>query len=606
MTTDKSNLLHTLGFDPATISRKYEEEADKRTARTQRPQPLSASPGHPVSTRDPFAVPLDRKPLADEVDVVVIGGGFTGLITSSHLRRDGVPLIRVIDKAGGFGGVWYWNRYPGIRCDANSFVYLPLLEEVDTIPSEMFAHGDEIRAHCAALAEKFELDEAACLQTQVTGMRWQESTSQWLVSTDRGDRISARFVCLGSGTMHSPAVPAVPGLEEFTGKVFHSSRWDYAYTGGDSQGGLTKLADKRVAVIGTAASAIQFIPHVAAAAKELLVVQRTPVIVNPRDNQAIDPCAYRSRTPGWQQELIDNFTAVTQTPVGQTPPEVDLVNDTLTNMVKESRTPPPELKAALADLDEPTRALLMNYAAMEKIRAQIGATVDDPDTAEALKPYYNLGCKRPQFSDTYLQAFNRPNVRLIDTQGQGIERLTAHGFVANGNEYQADCIIFATGFEVSTGSRRGSEIPIIGRDGQLLSDKWAHTARSLHGIMTAGFPNLFIVGDITQSTFTLNFSQLVLEQARYISTLISRCIRDEIASIEVRTEAEERWMQHLASRTADAPQIDLACGPDEVGGLVRSGYPGGPLEYFQILRAWLSHEYDQDLLVEQATEIQPV
>ncbi len=605
MTTQHHQLAASLGFDPEALQRKYEEETAKRGAHHRTPHLRAGSNDHAVSAKDPFAVPLEREPLVDDVDVVVVGGGFTGLITSSFLHKAGVPLVRVIEKAGGFGGVWYWNRYPGIRCDASSFVYLPLLEDVDTVPSERFVQGDEIREHCAALAEKFNLDEAACLQTQVTGMRWDEATSRWLVSTDRGDQIGARFVCLGSGTLDSPTIPHVAGLDQFEGKIFHSSRWDYDYTGGSSQGALTKLSDKRVAVVGTAASAIQFIPHLAENAKELLVVQRTPVMVNPRGNQATDSASYRSLPAGWQQELIENFTAVTQISAAQTPPVMDLIDDTTTSLFRGARTPSPEVAAALVDTDPSTRALMVNFASMEKIRAGMAALVDDPDTAEALTPYYHLGCKRPQFSDSYLQTFNRPNVRLIDTQGHGIERLTAHGVVANGEEYPVDCIIFATGFEVSGGSRRGAEFPIIGREGQLLSDKWAHGPRSLHGIMTAGFPNLFILGDITQSAFTLNFSHLILEQANYVSTLISRCRTEAIASIDVRPEAEDRWMMVVARRSAEAPTIDLGCVNDDIGGLVRSGYPGGPLEYFQALRDWLVDGYDRDLFVEHTSALQP-
>ncbi len=592
-----------LGFDPEAIRRRYLEESEKRVSQGSAPSQLAAASAV-VSDADPFSEPFRRAPLADEVDVAVVGGGFTGLITGAHLRKAGVPLVRIIDKAGGFGGVWYWNRYPGIRCDVDSYVYMPLLEDAGTMPSEKYAHGDEIRAHCQALAEAFSLDETACLQTQVTGMRWDQDASRWLITTDRGDQVRARFVCLGSGTLDRPSIPAVPGLGEFTGRVFHSSRWDYRYTGGDARGGLTGLAGKRVAVVGTAASAIQFIPHLADDAGHVTVFQRTPVIVSPRGNQATDPAWYRSQPPGWQQERTENFTAVTQTPPWQQPPERDLVDDSTTRMMKMARNPPPQLAAALHDTDPRTRALLLNYAAMEKIRAAMAALVDDPPTAEAIKPYYNLGCKRPQFSDDYLQTLNRPNVTLVDTQGRGIERLTAGGVVANGVEYQADCVIFATGFAVSVGNRRAGAFPVTGRDGAALTGKWADGVRSLHGIMTSGFPNLFVVGDITQSAFTLNFTQLLSEQAAYVSTIISRCLDQAIASVDVRPEAEERWAEQVTRRAAGLPRIDLACPPDEIGALIRSGYPGGPLEYIQICRDWLENGFQADLAMERAAEAQ--
>ncbi|HZO35611.1 MAG TPA: NAD(P)/FAD-dependent oxidoreductase [Solirubrobacteraceae bacterium] len=587
-----------LGFDPEAIRKRYVQEQEKRSGPKTKQQLVATSSA--VSADDPFAEPVEREPLFDEVDVVVVGGGFTGLITGAHMRKAGVPLIRMIEKGGGFGGVWYWNRYPGIRCDVDSYIYLPLLEDVPTVPSEKFAEGGEIRAHCRAIADTFDLDEAACLQTQVTGMRWDEDSSRWSITTDRGDDMRARFVCLGSGVLDRPKIPDVPGLDEFQGHVFHSSRWDYDYTGGDAHGNLVNLKDKKVAVVGTAASAIQFVPHLAEFAEQLTVFQRTPSIVSPRGNQATDRDWYDNQPAGWQTERMENFTAVIQSPPWLKPPERDLVADTTTTLFTAMRNPPADLAEKLRDSPRPTQMLMANYERMERLRASIDAVVDDPDTAEALKPYYNLGCKRPQFSDTYLTAFNRPSVTLVNTEGGGIERLTPNGIVYDGVEYEADCIIFATGFAAALGPARAGEFPITGRDGQLLSEHWSDGVRSLHGMLTAGFPNLFVVGGIAQAALTINFSHILTEQAAHAAAIIKRCLDEGIASVDVRPEAEERWAEAIAETGAKLPHMDLGCSPDDVQLLLRSAYPGGPLEYIRIVREWRGEGFERDLVLERA------
>ncbi|MFJ8025765.1 flavin-containing monooxygenase [Streptomyces sp. NPDC096311] len=590
-----------LGFDPEEISRKYREEAERRRPVDQTLSVPVAS-GTPVSVADPFADPDYTRPaLTDEVDVIVLGAGFTGLITAIQLRKAGVKSVRVIDKAAGFGGVWYWNRYPGIRCDVESYIYLPMLEDIDLVPPERYAHGDDIRAHCQALAEKFGLDETACLQTQVTGVRWEAETDRWVVTTDRGDEMRSRFVCLGGGSLDVPVVPDVPGLDEFEGHVFHSSRWDYAYTGGTAHGELTELVDKKVAVIGTSASAIQFIPYLARDAEALTVFQRTPAAVLPRGNRVTDTEWYSGQAAGWQMERIENFTAVVQSPPGEAPPALDLVDDSMTQLFKWTRTPPQSLAAGIAGLDAPTRQLMINYALMEKVRADMGALVDDPETAEAVKPYYNLGCKRPQFSDSYLQSLNAPHVSLVDTMGQGIERLTRTGVVAGGEEYEADCVIFGTGFSVNGARAHTGGFPVIGRGGHQLADKWADGMSSLHGIMTAGFPNLFVIGSISQAAHSFTFSHFVIEQAAYSSALVTRCRDTGQASVEPRIEAENGWQERIAADRAQVPRIDLGCAPDEVFKLVRSGYPGGPIAYQRICRDWLENGgVERDLVFQPA------
>lgn len=592
-----------LGFDPETIRLRYRAERLKRQLGAMVTRTPVVGLGEVAA--DPFAEPIDRPPVADEVDAVVIGGGFAGLVTAAQLRKAGVAQVRVIERAGGFGGVWYWNRYPGIRCDIDAYSYLPMLEDVGTIPSQKYADGEEIRMHCAALARTFELDTTALLQTQVSGLRWDQDGSRWIVTTGRGDRIRARFVCISNGTLDMPSIPEVEGLATFGGRVFHSSRWDFEYTGGNSHGGLDKLTGKRVVVVGTAASAIQFIPHLADYADHVTVVQRTPVIVMGRENPPTDLDWFTHQPEGWQQQRQQTFTALTQGPPGQPVPDNNLGDDATVNLFRWTRNPPPNVIAALGEVEPAQRMLIVNYWAMEKIRADMAAVIDDPETAEEIKPYYNLGCKRPQFSSTYLQTFNRPNVTLLDTQGRGLDRMTAGAVVVGGVEHEADLVIFATGFAATAGASRAEAFPVIGRGEVTLSAKWADGTRPLHGIMTSDFPNLFVVGDVAQSAFTFNFTHLIAEQARYVSTIVGRCLGEGVSSVEPSREAEARWAEHLDSRTGAVPRIDLGCPPDEVMKLIRAGYPGPPLEYMRICREWLDDGAERDLVIERAATAAP-
>jgi cyclohexanone monooxygenase len=533
--------------------------------------------------------PSEREPLTDEVDVIVIGGGFTGLITAARLRESGVERVRIIEKGADVGGVWYWNQYPGVRCDVDSYVYLPLLEEVGTVPTEKYSEGSEILEHCRKLATNYDLYADACFGTQVTGVEWDEDISRWIVRTDRNDSIRARFVCLGSGVLDLPKVPDLPGLKDFEGHSFHTSRWDYGYTGGDSHGGLVNLTDKRVAVIGTAASAIQCVPVLAEYAKELFVVQRTPSVIDIRDNRSTDLEWFTQQEPGWQKRRMENFTAITS----GVPQEVDLVADRTTMMLGPAGRPagPPLPPAEMAKA-----RLLGNYTKMEELRARISTIVSDPDTAESLKPYYNLGCKRPQFSDVYLDTFNKSNVTLIDTQGRGVDRMTRDGFEVDGTEYDVDCVVFATGFAGGLPLSEAAGFEVSGRHGVTLASKWRHGTRSLHGIYTNGFPNLFVIGGVSQAVLTINFSHGVDEQASHVAAVISRCTQDGASAVDVTPEAEDRWAGIIETKAAERSKIDLECTPADHVDLFNSTYGGGPLEYFAILDEWLQNGFSDDVV----------
>lgn len=540
---------------------------------------------------DPYVEPgFERAPLTDEVDVVLVGAGFGGLLLGAHLRELGVESIRLIDSAGDVGGTWYFNRYPGVACDIESYVYIPLLEELDYLPTEKYAKGAEIYAHCRNIAEHFDLYRDACLQTTVTAIRWDEAIRRWVISTDRGDSIRARFVSLANGFLQKPKLPGIPGLDAFSGPAFHTSRWDFDYTGGDADGNLTRLADQRVGVIGTGASAVQCIPHLAEAAEHLYVFQRTPSSVDVRANRPTDPEWAASLAPGWQRARVDNFQTLTAG--GWV--EEDLVNDGWTDILTK-------LLAMLTADDDPDlapeaidRAVeLADFLKMEEIRARVDQLVDDPDTAEALKPWYRQFCKRPCFHDGYLQTYNRPNVTLVDTHGRGVERITGRGTVVDGTEYELDCLIFATGFEVGTDYSRRNGYPIVGVDGRTLTDARADGVRTFHGLHIDGFPNLFMVS-VAQAGFTTNFVYLLDVQARHAAWTIATALERGIDRFEATPDAVDAWVDAVMERSGRTEEFSKHCTPgfyNNEGQVTRktlqSGfYFGGPTEYAEILEAW--------------------
>ncbi len=435
-----------LGFDPDALREKYRAEREKRLRAdgNQQYKEIAGEFAHYLD--DPYVTAgFTREPLTDEVDVVVVGGGFGGLLTGARLREAGVKDVRLIEKGGDFGGTWYWNRYPGAACDVESYVYLPLLEEIGYLPVEKYTRAPEILAHCRAIGKYFDLYANACFQTEVTEMRWDEAASRWIIHTNRGDAMKARYVIMANGPLHRPKLPGIAGVESFKGHSFHTSRWDYEYTGGDSNGGLEGLKDKRVGIIGTGATAVQCVPHLGAAAKQLYVFQRTPSSIDVRGNRPTDPDWASSLTPGWQQRRMDNFNIL----VSGGFQDEDLVNDGWTEIIRnllilarrdhEAGVAPPS--------QNPGEILeLADFQKMEQIRSRVESMVADKATAEALKPYYRQFCKRPCFHDDYLATFNRPNVALVNTDGKGVDKITETSVWANGQEYEIDCLIYATGF----------------------------------------------------------------------------------------------------------------------------------------------------------------
>jgi len=579
--------------DPDALRARYREEREKRLRSDGVRQYVEVAGRFAHFVDDPYVAPgFTRAPLTDEVDVALIGGGFGGLLAGARLKQAGVQSVRIVEKGGDFGGTWYWNRYPGAACDIESYVYLPMLEELGYVPKEKYSRAPEIFAYCRMIAEKFDLYRDACLQTEVTSLDWDASRARWIVRTDRNDAFAARFVALSNGFLQRPKLPGVPGIETFRGHTFHTSRWDYAYTGGNADGGLEKLADKRVGIIGTGATAVQCVPHLGAGAKELFVFQRTPSSIGVRANRPTDPQWAASLEPGWHQKRMDNFQMLTAGGFA----EEDLVADGWTDIIRKVLFVMQSAEDADLSPEGLARKVEMaDFLNMEDIRARVASIVNDPATAEALKPWYRQFCKRPCFHDEYLQTFNRPNVHLVDTQGKGVERITERGVVVDGREYELDCLIFATGFEVGTDYARRSGYEVRGRDGLTLTKKWQDGVRTLHGIHIHGFPNLFMMS-IAQSGLTVNFPYMINEQAKHLAYCVAEVLRRGLRSFEVTAAAEAEWVGTILARAQDHTSFAEQCTPGYYNNEGRLSpqarqnmfFMGGPLEFVELLVRWRS------------------
>ena len=588
--TDSNSTAAPLNFDPDALREKYRFERDKRLRPEGNAQYHSIDGEFSNYVDDPYVTGISvRAPLNDEVDVVIIGGGFGGLISAARLLEGGIGNIRIIEKGGDFGGTWYWNRYPGAACDTESYIYLPLCEELNFVPKEKYTHAPEILQHCHNIAQHYDLYNRACLQTQVTEMSWEETQKRWIIKTDRGDAMQARFVIMSNGPLNRPKLPGIPGITDFEGHTFHTSRWDYDYTGGTSEGNLDRLADQRVAIIGTGATAVQCIPHLGASAKSLHVFQRTPSSIDVRANRPTDADWAKSLPKGWQKARMENFNALTSGRIV----EEDLVMDGWTEIIRNLISMANYRGKDIDPRDIPKLMEMADFQKMEQIRARVDTLVEDPKTAEALKPYYRQFCKRPCFHDNYLQTFNRPNVTLVDTQGQGVTSMSANGVTANGQTYEVDCVIFATGFEVGTAYTRRAGYDLQGRDGERLSDKWATGLKTLHGLHSRGFPNVFFMST-AQAGFTTNFPHAMDESAHHMRYIIERCLEEGVTAIEPSQVAEDAWVQEIIglSRISESFQADCTPGYYNNEGqsnptsTQNSAYGKGPIPFFQRMAAW--------------------
>ncbi len=593
----EGNPKDKLGFDPNELRAKYRYERDKRLREEGNAQYQEVADEFASYTDDPYTEWVERDPLHDEVQVAIIGGGFGGLLMGGRLREAGFDDIRVIEKAGDFGGTWYWNRYPGAMCDVESYCYLPLLEELNYIPKHKYSYAPEIFEHSKAIARHYDLYKNACLQTGVSDMRWDDTSGRWIIHTDRGDAIRAQFVAMANGPLNRPKLPGIPGITSFKGHTFHTSRWDYDYTGGDSEGNLTGLSDKRVAIIGTGATAVQCIPHLGAGAQHLYVFQRTPSSIDVRANRETELDFAEQLEPGWQQRRMDNFNIL----VSGGDQDEDLVSDGWTEIFRNltgiaAKTASRELGRRLTSREKGQLMELLDFQKMSQVRARAEEIVNDPDTAEALKPWYRQFCKRPCFHDEYLPTFNRPNVTLVDTDGKGVERVTEHGIVANGTEYPVDCIVFATGFEVGTSYTRRAGYDIIGRNGLSLSDKWSKGWRTLFGLQANGFPNCFFLG-FTQTALSVNVPHALNEQAKHVTYILDQARQRGAGRIEATLEAEDMWLAEMQDKARIAERFYAECTPgyynnegklDTSNGFFAGTYGAGPIKFFRILDDWRS------------------
>jgi cyclohexanone monooxygenase len=581
--------------DLETLRARYRAERDRRleAGRSEAPDLVGSLASY---LDDPHNEPLPRVPVTDDVTVTIVGGGFGGLLIGAALRNKGVDSIRLIDKAGGVGGTWYWNRYPGVRCDIESYIYMPLLEELGYIPSERYAPGAEILRHAENIAARYNLTEGALFHTSVTAAVWQEDGHQWLISTDRGDEFRTRFIIGAIGFLSTPKLSAIPGLKTFPGRSFHTSRWDYSYTGGNSDGNLEKLRDKLVGVVGTGSSAIQVIPHVAASAKHLYVFQRTPAAVGRRDNRKTDSAWARTLAPGWQRRRMENFTALT---MGEGA-EIDMVRDGFSE-VFQSVLYQPRADAIAAGLSPEAIKEMIELAdarMMDKVRQRIAAIVRDPDTAEALKPYFYYLCKRPCFHDEYLDTFNRPNVTLVHSP-RGVEGIRENRVIADGREFELDLLVYSTGFETSweTGPTycRRAGFEIYGTGGRSLTEKWQAGTQTFHGIMSAGFPNLFFMpSGIATSVRTPNHMHTLTENAQHIAYIVREVLARDSVFCEPHPDREAEWVQYVVTQSADARPFWESCTPGRFNGegkivtLRRQdiSFVDRPLEFFRCLAKW--------------------
>jgi cation diffusion facilitator CzcD-associated flavoprotein CzcO len=581
------------------VNAKYQSEREKRLRPEATSQYRDFSGVFENFDRDPYADPeFARDPVVTETEVAIIGAGIGGLMAAAKLAQQGITDVRIIDKAGDFGGTWYWNRYPGAACDIESYIYMPMLEETGYIPTEKYAKAPEIFAHCKRIAEKFDLYPNALFQTLVQEVRWQDDSGRWEVSTNRGDKVHARFLIIAGGILHKAKLPGIPGVENFKGKSFHTSRWDYSYTGGSPTKRMVNLANKKVAILGTGATSVQVIPRLAETVGQLYVLQRTPSTVGVRANRPTDPEWAKTLQPGWQTERVENFTRI----VAGQPASEDMVNDGFSKIFGNN----PNALAISTDEER-----LLDLEAMEGVRARIESIVTDPVTAEALKPWYNQMCKRPCFHDDYLPAFNRPNVKLLDTSGKGVERITENAVVVDGVEYPVDCIIYGSGFETGTSYKNRLGFEIYGREGVAMTDAWAGGPSTLHGMLARGFPNLLIF-DQLQGGVAINFAHLMTELANHASWLIAHCIERGIVEIEPNSEAQETWFNTLMGRLGAQAMFLGQCTPGYFNGegsmevsaatIRMIPYFGPLLDFVQILRDWRADGTLAGVELKQATK----
>ena len=583
-------------YDPSTVRDKYLAERDKRLVEGRSAIRDLATDEHFARFRDdPFTPRTERASITDDVDVVIVGGGIAGITAGARLREAGIDRIRVVDQAGGFGGTWYWNRYPGVMCDVEASIYLPMLEEMSYVPRDRYASGEEIRTYLVSLAERYRLDDGALFHTGVERAEWEEASARWVVTTDRGDRLTCRYYVLGVGILNLLKLPALEGMETFAGPSFHTARWDYDVTGGAPGGEpMTALADKVVGLVGTGATGIQALPPLARDAKRVVVFQRTPSAVGVRGNRPVPPTFADDLAPGWQQARMDNFQAIM---LGRRV-EADLVDDGWTQHYAAVHHPPRTKGMSIEDYIRGGEEL--DFGIMEAHRRRVEELVHDPATAEALKPWYRYLCKRPCFHDEFLEAFNEPNVALVDSPA-GFDHIAPEGPVVDGVVHEVDVLIYGTGFEPElTPLARRAGHTIVGRGGVTLAEAWADGAASMFGMTSRGFPNLFVMpAPGQQAVVTVNYTHVAVLGAEWLGETVAQLEARGARCFDVAAGAQDAWVQHILDSYVDGSRVMAACTPSRINNEgdpasmnPRNGnYGRGLGDYFayrDVLHEWLA------------------
>jgi cation diffusion facilitator CzcD-associated flavoprotein CzcO len=573
----------------AKIEAKYTTERDKRLE--ERPQgeeqwiDTVTSEKWAWIQKDPWIHPDDHTKITVDISktakYLIVGGGYSGLLFAVRLIETGVKPEEIVitDSAGGYGGVWYWNRYPGIMCDVEGYIYMPLLEETAYMPKHKYSYGPELRGHADRIADKWGLRQRTIFRQHIKAMDWDANKNEWVVRTEfttsgRKDldlTIRAKYVLLAGGQLTHPKVPVVEGLDKFDRHMFHTSRWDYDYTGGsstDSKPELHKLKDKTIAIIGTGATAIQAVPELAKYAKHLYVVQRTPSSVDIRGQRETDTEWWKEMTSkkGWWGERNRNYADI----LGQKspPPAANLVADQWT-IDNPSYCTAWGYDGVLTP--DKTAGYVENLHAKdlpraERIRQRVEDIIQDKETAQKLKHWYPTWCKRPCFHDDYLPAFNQANVTLIDTDGHGVDRFTEKGVVVAGKEYEIDCLILSTGYKTRGPSPTSRfDVAITGKDGIDMDLAFQQEVSTLHGLVRAGFPNLFFSG-VAQASLSGNIIYNADFFAKHVAYVLHEAQRQGgDATIESTRAGEDAWGAQVAAHSLGLSGMG-GCTPSYLNG----------------------------------------
>ncbi|KAI0183715.1 putative cyclohexanone monooxygenase [Xylaria flabelliformis] len=559
--------IKELSIDVEAITARYEAERQKRLRWDGVSQFKKATGPLSQFKVDPGASPLYRTPVMSEVKVLIVGAGIGGVVAAVKLLEKGIDDVCIVDKASRFGGTWAWNQFPGAACDVESYLYFPFLEETGYLPKRRFSYSDEILEHFHRIVAKWDLKPRSYLQTEITSVIWDESIRRWHTKSAQGDHFISQFVITATGTLHEPKLPGIAGITDFRGDQFHSGRWNYGITGGDTTGNLNKLADKTVALVGTGASAIQILPLLAKSAYKVLVFQRTPSSVSVRENWETKPDMRESLMPGWQAEGMAVLARVMEGDVSDVVCTAAEGLHTLTprEILREGRA----AGVDVGDEELPELLKLADLRLMQSIRDRIGREVHNKATADRLKPWYPFMCKRPAFHNDYISTFNKPNVELVDTDGQGISHLTKDSIVANGKEYTADIIIYSTGFDFifSNNFERRTGIRLVGTKNQSIDEAWAVEGPStLWGIHARDFPNMFIVGAM-QAGVGVTWLHTCYIAGDHIAFVVDKMLRQTAFQvIEPSLSASEEWCRQMEEGSDARTKFHSSCPPGYYNG----------------------------------------